>query len=61
MTTKKIRVIGKKQPRVRITGKALPVIEPEEVRKALGAEKVTKLSSNRFRVVMGNPITRKKK
>jgi hypothetical protein len=36
---KKIRNIGKKQPKIRDIGKKHPKIDPEEVRKALGAEK----------------------
>lgn len=37
----KINDIGLKQPRINDTSKTLPKVDPEEVRKALGAEEIT--------------------
>ncbi len=38
--TKKIRIIGKRQERIVNIGRKQPRVDPEEVRKALGAEKM---------------------
>lgn len=52
---KKIRVVGPRQPKIRDIGHAAPRVDPDEVAKALGAEKCTEIPK-RFKAAAGNPL-----